>query len=454
MSPNRSGDARRGTAVKEASWDSSSRPSSVGAVDARTGQRSKRVARDSKWKARYRDPNGRARRKTFDRKIDAERFLERAGADIQRGDWIDPRQRRVKFEDIATQWFATTGKLAPSTRRGYEKNLRIHVRPYFQGWPVANIDWLDVETFISDLLDRGLSPKTVRECLSVLSLVMKTAVRAKVLREHPAASHSIPRRRPRSQPLTMEQINLLVDHADERYRAAVWLLALAGLRVSELCGLRVADVDWQRHTITVSEAQMWVNGTLVTKGPKTDSGVRVIPIPAWLADDLAAMLAARHKRTEANPDRAERLFRSPTGKPMVDHTVWRIVHRAQVAAGLPRFRPYDLRHSHASLLIDLGAHPKAISERMGHAEIGVTMNVYGHLFSNAQERLTADLDELRARTRPTPASEPIKVNFGDAEKGAKRARGRAKGAQYRSPEAPVGPSRTDRKLVSSRSNTR
>jgi integrase len=134
---------------------------------------------------------------------------------------------------------------------------------------------------------------------------------------------------------------------------------------------------------------------------------------------------------------------------MLDHTVWRIVRRAQVAEDLPRFRPYDLRHSHASLLIDLGAHPKAISERMGHAEICVTMNVYGHLFSDAQERLTAELDELRSRTRPTPASAPINVDFRDRE----RKRGREKDARHRPSEGVLGPSRTERNRVSNRSNT-
>lgn len=79
--------------------------------------------------------------------------------------------------------------------------------------------------------------------------------------------------------------------------------------------------------------------------------------------------------------------------------MWRIVNRARLAAELPWFRPYDLRHSHASLLINLGAHPKAISERMGHTEIGVTMNVYGHVFEGAQGQLTEDLDALLTRTR-------------------------------------------------------
>jgi integrase len=84
---------------------------------------------------------------------------------------------------------------------------------------------------------------------------------------------------------------------------------------------------------------------------------------------------------------------------MLDHTLWRIVSRACDSAGLERIRPYDLRHSHASLLIDIGAHPKAISERMGHTEIGVTMNVYGHIFEGKQRELSRDLDDLLGRTR-------------------------------------------------------
>jgi integrase len=85
--------------------------------------------------------------------------------------------------------------------------------------------------------------------------------------------------------------------------------------------------------------------------------------------------------------------------------------RARRAHHHDRRRQRHLRHSHASLLIDLGAHPKAISERMGHSEIGVTMNVYGHLFDGKQRELTTHLDDLLGRTRSKPpanhGSEPI-----------------------------------------------
>ena len=92
--------------------------------------------------------------------------------------------------------------------------------------------------------------------------------------------------------ITMDQVHVLVRHTDARYQPAVWLLVLAGLRTSELCGLRVCDIDWSGRTLTVTEVQMWVKGALVVKGPKTASGNRTIPIPEWLIDDLASHVRA------------------------------------------------------------------------------------------------------------------------------------------------------------------
>ena len=109
------------------------------------GVTTKRISRDTKWKARYRDPKGRARSKTFDRKHDAEKFLARIDTDIQRDEWVDPQRRRAGFDEWADAWFTTTARLSASTRRGYEKTLRLYVRPAFGGRRIASIDWLEVE---------------------------------------------------------------------------------------------------------------------------------------------------------------------------------------------------------------------------------------------------------------------------------------------------------------------
>ena len=256
-------------------------------IDPSTGKRVKKAGRGTKWKARYTDPAGRDRRKTFGRKVDAEKFLERIGTQMQTGEWVDPKGSKSRFDDWADVWWQTTVKLAPSTRRGYEKMLRLYLRPQFGGRKINSIDWLEVELFATSMIEQGLSAKTARETVSVLSLIMQTAMRARVIRENPAAGHSLPSKKQRTQILTMPQIVKLVEHTEKRYQSAIWLLALAGLRASELCGLRVMDIDWDQRTLTVNEVQMWVKGELVVKGPKTASGVRTIPLPAWLIDDLS-----------------------------------------------------------------------------------------------------------------------------------------------------------------------
>jgi hypothetical protein len=164
------------------------------------------------WRARYRDVNGRTRSRSFARRFDAERFLEANGSDIQRGEWLDPTLRRSSFADWADAWWATTAKLRPNTRRGYWLLLTNHVLTYFGPAQLGAIDYLDVERFIADKLSSGHGPKQVRQMVSVLSLIMKCAVRANARRDNPAAGHELRvpvRRATQVAMLSMEQAGRL-----------------------------------------------------------------------------------------------------------------------------------------------------------------------------------------------------------------------------------------------------
>ena len=112
-----------------------------------------------------------------------------------------------------------------------------------------------------------------------------------------------PATRKRVRVLTMAEIDQLATHADERYRTAIWLLALTGLRTVRAVRARVMDVDWEQGSVTVNEVQMWVGGQLVVKGPKTESGVRTIPIPAWLLDafERPSIIAPSEPASRARP---------------------------------------------------------------------------------------------------------------------------------------------------------
>jgi integrase len=354
------------------------------------------------WQARYRDANGRSRSQSFDRRTDAERFLERNGADLQRGEWVDPRIRRSLFSDWADDWWATTVRLRPNTRRGYWLLLQNHVLPYFGERTIAAIDWMDVERFIADRLKAGNGAKHVREMVTVVSLIMKCAIMSNARKDNPAAGHElrVPRTRVRQAAmLSMEQVASVVANTVEQYRPAIWVLVFTGLRPAELCGLRIRDIDLMHGVLHVCGTRSPIAGfdggvrEQVDGLTKSEAGQRSIPIPSWLCADLAAMLASR-----ASPlPQDAHLFVNKDGRPLNRDTFRaRIVRPALRAAGLPDdFRTYDFRHTHASLLIDDGANVLALAERMGHTDPAITLRTYGHLFEGAQEQLTERLERRR-----------------------------------------------------------
>jgi integrase len=380
-----------------------------------------------RWRARYRDPEGRLRSQTFDRKGDAERFLQRNGADIQRGEWIDPALRRILFAEWADLWWATTVLLRPTTRRGYWQILHNHVLPYFGHRQLATIDYMDVERFIATKLEQGdLGAKKIRDCVSVVSLVMKAAVKSGARRDNPGAGHHVTVRRRRIRQgdvLTMSQVHALVGQVKDPYKPAVWLLVLTGMRPAELCGLKVRSVDFTRHHISITETLLPVSAygdqhlTLVHGPPKTEASDRMIPIPAWLAAQLAESLAIRvsQRATPVHPE--EPLFVNRVGKPLNrDKFRETVIRPALVAAGLPAStRTYDLRHGHASMLIDLGANVLAVAQRMGHSDPSVTLREYGHLFEGVQERLSEQLDQLRENTAAPTLGEIVEFAAGQTQ---------------------------------------
>ena len=369
-------------------------------------------AKDTRWKARYRDANGRSRSETFDRKYDAGKFLERQGADTQRGDWIDPRSAGRSFDELADAWWTTTVKLAPLTRRSYHRLLEGHVRPHFGARAQGSIDWMVVEQFIAEKLGEGYNPKTVRDMVSVVSLIMKLAVAGGIRKDNPASGHSIPMRRRKlghGDVLTMDEAHRLVANVRDPYKPLVWLLVLCGLRPAEGCGLRVCHVDFTRRELHIAETINQVHGFgdvaySIERGPtKTAAGDRFLPLPASICDDLSAMLAERAARRGSPIDQAEPLFEAVKGGRVLLVSDLRryVMLPALVAAGLdPKMRTYDLRHAHASLLIDQGANILEVAHRMGHTDPAVTLREYGHLFPGSQLKLTDKLEELRQATAP------------------------------------------------------
>jgi len=145
----------------------------------------RQLARGVAYDVRYRDPNGRPRKKTFRRADDARAFAKTVEADVVRGDYLQPTLARTKFERWAEEWLSSTVDLRPKTRVGYESMLRVNVLPHLTGWPVGRIETVHVRQYLAGLRQAGAGPGTVRAARKVLRLVLATAVKGGALRSNP-----------------------------------------------------------------------------------------------------------------------------------------------------------------------------------------------------------------------------------------------------------------------------
>ncbi len=348
---------------------------------------------NGRWEASYRDPTGRERVKHHRTRTDADRWLTTVKNQLNRGDYADPNLGRRLFETWAADWLAGTAHVRPKTMAHYESILRIHVLPTFAGQPVAAIAPSDVRRFLSERTAGGAAPGTVRSARKVLRLVMATALADGAIRANPCVGTRVPES-PKAEMvfLTAEELETLATSIDDRYATLVRLAAYTGMRAGEICALRVGSIDLDAGRITVAESVTEVPGHgLYFSEPKTYER-RSVTLPGFLADELTAHLENRPE------DPTEFVFTSPDGAVLNHKNFYRRMFKPAVeAAGLPaHMRFHDLRHTCAALCIALGAHPKAIQERLGHSSITVTLDRYGHLFPKLDETLTQRLDDLHS----------------------------------------------------------
>jgi integrase len=348
------------------------------------------------YRARYRDPAGHERSKSFSRKVDAERWL----ADIEhakiRGAWTDPALGKVRFSDWLTAWWATTTNLRPSTRARDEMALRLYALPRFGDMPLAAIRQLEVRAWVADLSTRSLAPATILKAYQLFGKVMAAAVDAGYLAQTPCRNVPLPRvEREEMRFLTPAEIVTLAEAIRPSYRALVLTGAYGGLRIGELAGLRRGRVDLLRGTVEVAEIITEVSGRLHVGPPKTRASRRMIGLPRFVVRELEAHLASKN-----DPD--SYVFTAPRGGPLriiaFRNRIWR---PATKAAGLEELRIHDLRHTAVALWIAAGASPKEVATRAGHTSVSFTLDRYGHLYPEADILLRDRLDALHATARPT-----------------------------------------------------
>ncbi|WP_239393645.1 site-specific integrase [Frankia sp. CiP3] len=325
-----------------------------------------------RWQARMPGPDGTlVPLGTFTTKREADQVLAAAETDQARGMWTDPKAGQQNFGAFTTHWMRTR-TLRPMTRQLYDRQLRLRILPTFGALTVGAItpklvrEWY--ARLMRDATQQGLGTVTVDTTYRLLRAILTTAVEDDLITKNPCRIKGAGTVRETHRPdITVEQLWRLADTVPERYRVLVWLASATALRSGELAALRRKNVDVIRREIRIDPDK----GQYVEPGggqkpyfgpPKSDAGVRTVPIP-----DIILGIVAVHMAHHAQPGPDGLIFTTKDGNPVSRHnrSWWR---RACRLVGVDEgTHLHDCRHAGLTLAAQSGATLRELMVLGGHS---------------------------------------------------------------------------------------
>jgi len=250
-------------------------------------------------------------------------------------------------------------------------------------------------------LDRLIQPKSVVVLDRRLQLTqaLAQAVRWGYLPVNPANGVQPPRpRRKELAFLDQEGTEAIMDAArGTPVEAAVAIAIATGMRRGEILGLRWSDMDSQFTVARVSRTLQTSSEGIIFEQPKTSRSRRNVMLPVFLVPYLVRQREAQNARRIAAGDawiETGAILDNFDGEPWNGWCFGRAFTKFLKKAGLPHVRFHDLRHAHATLMLSRGVHPKIVSERLGHASIGITLDTYSHVLPSMQQEAADAFDEM------------------------------------------------------------
>jgi len=276
-----------------------------------------------------------------------------------------------------------------STYKQYEGHVRNHLKPYFKGVRINRVNFELVERFISNRFESGVIHQTLKKILINLGAIMTYSVRKRYIDFNPVRDiekpkgQSVDDGKKEMDILNPVEIRALLDAAPDRKHKLIFTIAVStGLRQGEIFGLKWTDIDWINDQIHVNRTY----NHFKFYEPKTMSSRRKVDAPPQ------TMRALKEWKLACPVNDLDLIFTNEVGKPMSSINMYnRVYLPALKKAGLKRIRFHNLRHTYASIQIDIDANPKYIQSQMGHSSIKITMDTYGHLMKEVNQKAASKL---------------------------------------------------------------
>jgi len=385
------------------------------------------------WVVDYFDQHGKRRLKTFEKKKEADAWLTEAKAEVRSGTHTaDSASKTVGEAGDAWIAEAEADRLERSTIAQYRQHLDLHIRPYIGSTKLSRLTAPGVHDFRKQLRKAKVSPAMVDKVVTSLGSIIAYALDNGMVAKN-VVRDARPRRRrgqekrqrKKAEIPTKAEIRDLIAKASGRWRPLIITAIFTGLRASELRGLTWDDVDLERKVLKEGKQ---VSAPILTVrqradawneigAPKSEAGQREVPLAPMVANTLKEWKLEcprlKDPRKKDDPGKLWLVFPNGAGKPESHANVLnRGFGPLQVACGVaedtgekdekgepilrPRYALHALRHAAASLFIDQGMNPKRVQTIMGHANIQITFDTYGHLFRDDESDQKA-MEQMQAR---------------------------------------------------------
>ncbi len=323
---------------------------------------------------------------------------------VEQHNYSAPTKASVK-EYLTKEWLpAVKATIRPSTYNSYVQHVDCHIVPHIGTVKLQKLSGSQVNALYAKLAETGrkngktgLSPMTIHHVHACLHKACKDAVRWGHISRNPLDAADPPRKKSdgtkEMRTWTKEQVKAFLGAMQDERLCSLWhTIAMTGMRRGESIGLRWSDVDLEGGRLSVRRALIPNGREVIVSEPKTVKGRRVIALDPGTVEVLKAQ-AARQLDEQKEWDEAwvetGLVFTLENGAALDPESVSRYWRQAVKKAMLPQIRLHDLRHTHATLALQAGIHPKVVSERLGHATISITLDTYSHAIPAMQEEAAA-----------------------------------------------------------------
>ena len=340
--------------------------------------------KSGKWLIQYRytDWQGNRKKSTkrgFSTKREAEEWLRKFLV-TQQADF------NMLFEDFLKIYYADMEtRLREHTMRTKKYIIDLKVLPYFGKLKMNEIKAPDIRKWQNELIGQGYAQTYLKTINNQVAALFNYAVKYYDLPNNPCRKAGSMGKSNADEMnfWTQEEFSKFIDALMNKHQSymAFMILYWTGIRIGELLALTVDDVDFEKRTIRISKSYQRISGKDIITEPKTPKSKRIITIPQFLVLDLQDYIGSMY-----GAQKEDRLF--PVTKYYLEHEMQRGIKES----GVKRIRLHDLRHSHASMLVEMSFSPLEIADRLGHEKIETTLNTYSHLYPNKQEKLADRLD--------------------------------------------------------------